>query len=81
MMHVMRAEVCTVDGFVESALKYQLCEANTRPIPISPKTYAMIEQIIQVMGDGNLTVDDYVKNVLQGKLCEANEAQCITPKA
>lgn len=54
---------------------------NAMPVAISPTTYAKIEQIIQVMGDGNCTVDDYVKNVLQEKLCEANEAQCITSKA
>ena len=41
----------------------------------------MIENIIQVMGDGKCTVDDYVKNVLQSKLCEINDVQCIASKA
>ena len=31
---------------------------NAMPVAISPKTYAKIEQIIQVMGDGSCTVDD-----------------------
>ena len=77
----METDGCIVDAFVESILKYQLRETNTRPIPISPKTYAVIEKIIQVMGDGKCTVDDYVKNVLQDKLCEINNAQCIASKA
>ena len=54
---------------------------NAMPVAISPKTYAKIEKIIQVMGDGKCTVDDYVKNVLQDKLCEINNAQCIASKA
>lgn len=54
---------------------------NAMPVAISPKTYAVIEKIIQVMGDGKCTVDDYVKNVLQDKLCEVNNAQCIASKA
>lgn len=54
---------------------------NVMPVAISPKTYAKIEQIIQVMGDGKCTVDDYVKNVLQSKLCEINDVQCIASKA
>ena len=54
---------------------------NAMPVAISPKTYAKIEQIIQVMGDGKCTVDDYVKNVLQSKLCEINDVQCIASKA
>ena len=54
---------------------------NAMPVAISPKTYAKIEQIIQVMGDGKCTVDDYVQNVLQDKLCEINNAQCIASKA
>ena len=54
---------------------------NAMPVAISPKTYAVIEKIIQVMGDGKCTVDDYVKNVLQDKLCEINNAQCIASKA
>lgn len=37
---------------------------NAMPVAISPKTYAKIEQIIQVMGDGSCTVDDFVENVL-----------------
>ena len=41
----------------------------------------VIENIIQVMGDGKCTVDDYVKNVLQSKLCEINDVQCIASKA
>lgn len=54
---------------------------NAMPVAISQKTYAKIEQIIQVMGDGKCTVDDYVKNVLQSKLCEINDVQCIASKA
>ena len=54
---------------------------NAMPVAISPKTYAKIEQIIQVMRDGKCTVDDYVKNVLQSKLCEINDVQCIASKA
>ena len=54
---------------------------NAMPVSISPTTYAVIEKIIQVMGDGKCTVDDYVKNVLQDKLCEVNNAQCIASKA
>ena len=54
---------------------------NAKPVAISPKIYAMIENIIQVMGDGKCTVDDYVKNVLQSKLCEINDVQCIASKA
>ena len=54
---------------------------SAMPVAISPKTYAKIEQIIQVMGDGKCTVDDYVKNVLQSKLCEINDVQCIASKA
>ena len=54
---------------------------NAMPVAISPKTYAKIEQIIQVMGDGKCTVDDYVKNVLQSILCEINDVQCIASKA
>lgn len=54
---------------------------NAMPVAISRKTYAKIEQIIQVMGDGKCTVDDYVKNVLQSKLCEINDVQCIASKA
>ena len=38
---------------------------NAKPVAISPKIYAMIENIIQVMGDGNCTVDDCVENVLK----------------
>ena len=38
---------------------------NAMPVAISPKTYAKIEQIIQVMGDGSCTVDDFVENVLK----------------
>ena len=54
---------------------------NAMPVAISPTTYAKLEQIIQVMGDGKCTVDDYVKNVLQSKLCEINDVQCIASKA
>lgn len=54
---------------------------NAMPVAISPTTYAVIENIIQVMGDGKCTVDDYVKNVLQSKLCEINDVQCIASKA
>ena len=54
---------------------------NAMPVAISPKTYAVIEKIIQIMGDGKCTVDDYVKNVLQSKLCEINDVQCIASKA
>ncbi|KAB3573865.1 DUF3408 domain-containing protein [Phocaeicola vulgatus] len=54
---------------------------NAMPVAISPTTYAVIENIIQVMGDGSCTVDDYVKNVLQSKLCEINDVQCIASKA
>ena len=33
---------------------------NAMPVAISPKTYAKIEQVIQVMGNGSCTVDDFV---------------------
>ena len=45
---------------------------NAMPVAISPKTYAKIEQIIQVMGDGSCTVDDFVENVLKHGLVVRN---------
>ena len=54
---------------------------NAMPVAISPKTYAKIEQIIQVMGDGSCTVDDFVENVLELKFHESNQAECLTSKA
>ena len=54
---------------------------NAMPVAISPKTYAKIEQIIQVMGDGSCTVDDFVENVLECKFRENNQAESLTSKA
>ena len=54
---------------------------NAMPVAISPKTYAKIEQIIQVMGDSSCTVDDFVENVLECKFRESNQAECLTSKA
>ena len=51
---------------------------SAMPVAISPKTYAKIEQIIQVMGDGSCTVDDFVENVLDIKFCESNQAEYPT---
>ena len=53
---------------------------NAMPVAISPKTYAKIEQIIQVMGDGSCTVDEFVENVLECKFRESNQAECLTSK-
>ena len=53
---------------------------NAMPVAISPKTYAKIEQIIQVMGDGSCTVDDFVENVLELKFRESNQAEYPTSK-
>ena len=47
---------------------------NAMPVAISPTTYAKLEQIIQVMGDGKCTVDDFVENVLELKFRESNQA-------
>ena len=54
---------------------------NAMPVAISPTTYAKIEQIIQIMGDGKCTVDDFVENVLELKFRESNQAECLTSKA
>ena len=51
---------------------------NAMPVAISPKTYAKIEQIIQVMGDGSCTVDDFVENVLELRFRESNLAEYPT---
>ena len=51
---------------------------NAMPVAISPTTYAKLEQIIQVMGDGKCTVDDFVENVLKLKFCESNQADYPT---
>ena len=51
---------------------------NAMPVAISPKTYAKIEQIIQVMGDGSCTVDDFVENVLELRFRESNQAEYPT---
>ena len=51
---------------------------NAMPVAISPKTYAKIEQIIQVMGDGSCTVDDFVENVLELKFREGNQTEYPT---
>ena len=54
---------------------------NAMPVAISPKTYAKIEQIIQVMRGGKCTVDDFVENVLECKFRENNQAESLTSKA
>ena len=51
---------------------------NAMPVAISPTTYAKIEQIIQVMGDGSCTVDDFVENVLELKFREGNQTEYPT---
>ena len=51
---------------------------NAMPVAISPKTYAKIEQISQVMGDGSCTVDDFVENVLELRVRESNQAEYPT---
>ena len=51
---------------------------NAMPVAISSKTYAKIEQIIQVMGDGSCTVDDFVENVLELKFREGNQTEYPT---
>ena len=53
---------------------------NAMPVAISPKTYAKIEQIIQVMGDGSCTVDDFVENVLKHGL-SGKESRSISISA
>ena len=51
---------------------------NAMPVAISPTTYAKIEQIIQIMGDGKCTVNDFVENVLELRFRESNQAEYPT---